>query len=60
MGNESLILALALATLILAVVFGLWQWYKAGRAKAEHHHSAVTEGRPDLRDGRKMPGVKPD
>jgi len=60
MGNDSLIIALALATLILAICFGLWQWYKSGRAKTEHHHSALTEGRPELRDGRTRPGVKGD
>ena len=60
MENDGLINTLALATLILAIAFGLWQWFKAGRAKSEHHHSAMTEGHPELRDGRKMPGVKED
>jgi hypothetical protein len=60
MGNDSLIISLALGTLILAIGFGLWQWYKSGRAKVEHHHSALTDRRPELRDGRNMPGVKRD
>ena len=59
MDNSSLIISLALVTLILVVAVLLWQRYKVGKAKSEHHHSALTEGHPEQRSTSGAPGVKP-
>lgn len=60
MGNDSLIWILALATLVIAVGVAIWQRRVAARSKDEHHHSALTAGRPEQRksDG-SDPGTKP-
>ena len=51
---------LALATLGIVLVIAIWQRRVAAKSKDEHHHSAMTEGRPDQRksDG-SDPGTKP-
>ena len=51
---------IALATFALVLVFALWQRGAVSKAKKEHHHSAMTEGKPELRksDG-SDPGTKP-
>lgn len=51
---------LALATFAIVLVFAVWQRAAVIKAKAEHHHTAMTEGRPELRksDG-SDPGTEP-
>ena len=51
MNNSSLIISLALATLVIVVLYLVVQRFRVSKAKDEHHHSAITKGRPDQRNG---------
>ncbi|WP_420391848.1 hypothetical protein [Acuticoccus sp.] len=43
LSNSTLIITLAVTTLVLVVLFGIWQRFRAGRAKAKHEHSAIMD-----------------
>lgn len=51
---------LALVTFALVLIFAIWQRSDVRKAKREHQHSAMTEGKPELRksDG-SDPGTRP-
>lgn len=49
MDTNSLILVLALITLVAALGLGIWQFGRARRAEKTNEHSAVSEKRPELR-----------
>ncbi len=51
MSNPTLIISLALATLVIVIGYLIYQSFAVKKAKDEHHHSAVTEKKPELRDG---------
>lgn len=59
MDNSSLVITLALVTLVLVVAYALWQRHRVSKAKDEKHHSALTAGRPDQRQTGGAPGVDP-
>ena len=59
MNNSSIIWGLAIFTLVAALVFAMWQRFRVEKAKKEHHHTAMTEGHPELRKTDGAPGVKP-
>ncbi len=59
MNDSNIIWTLAIFTLLAAVVFGVWQRFKVEKAKKEHHHTAMTEGKPELRKTDGAPGVEP-
>ena len=50
MDNPTLIIALAIATLLIVIVALVYQRLHVQKAKEEHHHSALTEGHPEQRD----------
>lgn len=58
MNDSNYIWALALFTFLAVLGVALWQRMKVEKAKKEHHHTAMTEGRPDLRRTDGAPGVK--
>jgi hypothetical protein len=58
MDNGTILWGLAIFTLIAVLGFAIWQRFKVQKAMKEQHHSAVTEGRPDLRRNEDAPGVK--
>ena len=51
MTNELLIPALAVSTLTIVIAYLVIERIGTSKAKDEHHHSAVTENQPNLRDG---------
>jgi len=51
MGNSLLIIALAVGTLTIVIAYLVIERIGVAKAKDEHHHSAATEGKPQLRDG---------
>ncbi len=50
---------LALVTFVIVLAIAIWQRRSAAKAKDSHEHTAMTEGRPDMRksDG-SDPGTK--
>ncbi len=59
MNDSAIVWALAIFTLVAALGFAIWQRFKVEKAKREHHHTAMTEGKPELRGTGGAPGVKP-
>ena len=59
MNSANLVLYLALVTLAAGVVYGAIQMFKVRKAKKNHTHSAITEGRPEQRSDAPAPGVQP-
>ena len=51
MGNSLLIISLAVGTMTIVIAYLVVERIGVSKAKDEHHHSAVTEGKPELRDG---------
>ncbi len=51
MGNSLLIISLAVITLTIVVGYLIVERVGVAKAKDEHHHSALTENKPGLRDG---------
>jgi Tfp pilus assembly protein PilE len=49
MSDSTLIITLALVTLLVGVAYGIWQLVMVRRAKKKHHHTALTEGKPEQR-----------
>ena len=50
MDNPTLIIALALATLLIVIGILVYQRMNVKKAQVEHHHSAVTKGHPEQQD----------
>lgn len=50
MNNSTLIIVLALATLLIVVGILIYQRVNVKKAQVEHHHSAMTRGHPEQRD----------
>ena len=50
MNNSTLIIALALTTLLIVIGVLIYQRLNVKKAQDEHHHSALTEGHPEQRD----------
>lgn len=59
MDGSTIVWLLAIFTLGAGVAFGIWQRINVAKAKKEHHHSALTEGHPELRRTDGAPGVDP-
>ena len=59
MNDSSIIWILALFTFVVVLGIAIWQRFKVEKAKKEHHHTAMTEGQPELRRTDGAPGVKP-
>ena len=62
MDTNSLIVVLALATLLAALGVGVWQFARARQAEKTNEHSALSENRPELRanpHGENPQDVKP-
>lgn len=49
MDSNSLIIVLALVTLVAALILGVWQFRRARSAEKKNEHSAISESRPELR-----------
>jgi ABC-type nickel/cobalt efflux system permease component RcnA len=47
---------LFMATFMLALAFGLWQYFKVRKGRREHHHSAQAEA---LHEARPAPDACP-
>lgn len=59
MNESSIIWALAIVTLVAVLGIAIWQRGKVAKAKKEHHHTAMTEGHPEMRRTDGAPGIKP-
>ena len=51
MDNPTLIIGLAISTLLIVIVYLVIDRINTSKAKDEHTHSAMTEGKPSQRDG---------
>ncbi len=51
MGNSLLIISLAVMTLVIVICYLVIERVAVSKAQDEHHHSAITEGKPEQRDG---------
>ncbi len=51
MQNSLLIIALAVSTLTIVIAYLIIERVGLSKAKDEHHHSEVTKGSPELRNG---------
>ena len=51
MNNPLLIISLAMATLTIVIAYLVIERIGLSKAKDEHHHSEITKGAPNLRDG---------
>ncbi len=50
MDNPTLIVTLAIGTLLIVIGFLIYQRMNVSKAQDEHHHSAITRGHPEQRD----------
>lgn len=57
--DTTVIWPLAIVTLVIVIAVALWQRAKVAKAKTDHAHSALTEGRPAERRTDGAPGVDP-
>jgi hypothetical protein len=53
MNNPTLIIVLAVSTLVAVLVVLLYQRFRVSKAKDTNEHSAMTKNRPDQRDTRR-------
>ncbi len=47
--DTSIIPYLFSVTFAMAIAFGIWQWYRARKARAEHHQSAEAKANHEPR-----------
>lgn len=57
MDSSTLIITLAIVTLVLVLAYAAWQRAKVSKAKDTHEHSALTAGHPEQRSTHGAPGV---
>ena len=50
MDNSTLIIVLALVTFLIVIGVLVYQRFNVKKAQDEHHHSAMTRGKPSQRD----------
>ena len=51
MNNPLLIISLAMMTLVIVVFYLVVERIGLSKAKDEHHHSAITDGVPEQKNG---------
>ncbi len=51
MDNTTLVITLALSTLVIVVAYLVYQRFRVSKAKDDHEHSAITHGHPEQRNG---------
>ena len=51
MDNPTLVITLAISTLVIVIGYLIYQRINVQKAETEHHHSEITRGHPEQRDG---------